>query len=300
MDPIAAMLFSTLGLGIWSELRGRILVGFNRIIPQFLELDRHLCILGPTRSGKTRLAKRIASRTKARLLVFDWNGEYDIGRARRISAKDLSVDLSLIPKKLIAEIIGLALNMNEPSIYFLYRSIRDTRVSSIDEMIEAVENFMVVSRAEAEMKAAILRRLEYIRDAVSSGGGLNAVDLLRGDFVVDLSVAKLMEERTLTTLLVLSSLYPILTSLSRTNDVRLLVVVDEAQNVIERSSVIPHYLMETAKYGVRMVLVTNVVPRAELLAHCNLVITGRMGGEWRNAPLLVKNGREHRLTRIAS
>jgi hypothetical protein len=113
-----------------ASLKDGIFIGIGKRGPVFLPLDRHVIITGPTRSGKTSLAKKIIKRAGLPALVLDWHGEYG---GLRVDARLLKISLENFDKKLLAEILGLALNLNEPSVYFLYRAIRQRRLAALRE-----------------------------------------------------------------------------------------------------------------------------------------------------------------------
>lgn len=48
-------------------------------------------------------------------------------------------------------------------------------------------------------------------------------------------------------------------------------MVDEAQNILQRGEVVRHLITEIAKYGVRIVLVSNILPPHDLLVHINII-----------------------------
>ncbi|ACB39402.1 helicase HerA domain-containing protein [Pyrobaculum neutrophilum] len=249
-----------------------VLVGLRWGVPVFLPLDRHVVVLGPTRSGKSRLAKKIVRRSGLPALILDWVGEYDLGL--RVDARHLRYDLRGFDKKLLAEIIGLSLNLNEPSIYFLYRAVRNAEVKRIGDVLEALESFLVTSRAEVEMRAAIARRLEYIVEVLERGRvPLDLLLRLRRTVVIDLSRLRLYEEKVLVSLFVLALLYDRVQKEGVSRQPRKLLVVDEAQNVIKRGDVVRHLVFESAKFGLRVLLVTNEVPPDDVLVHSYIIIT---------------------------
>ncbi|WP_054842526.1 DUF87 domain-containing protein [Vulcanisaeta distributa] len=139
-------------------------VGTRFMIPYKVPLDKHLCILGPTRGGgKSSLVKAMIKgglRRKYVVTVLDWHGEYS-GLLPTLPTSAINIDLEKIPPKLLTEILGFGLGLNEPSMYMLYRMIRDGNYTNFNDLISKIDNYLVSTRTEAEMKAAILRRLEY-------------------------------------------------------------------------------------------------------------------------------------------
>lgn len=248
-----------------------VFIGLSKWGPVILHLDRHVLILGPTRSGKTRLAQKIIKRSKLPALVVDWHGEYPF---MRIDARLLKLELEKFDKKLLTEIIGLSLNLNEPSIYLLYKAIKDASISNIADVLTAVDNFLAATRAEAEMKAAIARRLEYIVDAFSGGRvPLHSLFKTKKVVAVDLSSLALTEERILVASFLLAALYNFMVrSGAPAAGPKRLVVVDEAQYIL-KYNVITHILFETAKFGLRAVIISNQMPPPEVVVHATVVIT---------------------------
>ncbi|ABO09393.1 ATP-binding protein [Pyrobaculum calidifontis] len=254
-----------------ATVREGVFIGFGKMGPVMLPLDRHVVITGPTRSGKTTLAKKIIRRARLPAVVLDWHGEYDV---RKVDSRLLKFNLAALDKKLLCELIGLSLNLTEASVYFLYRAIRRAEVKSLRDVITALDDFLVSTRSEVEMKAAIARRLEYIVDVFERGAV--PVDLLfkaKRPVAVDLSKLRLYEEKVLVTLFIMASLYNYLFSRGVAKRPTLLLVVDEAQNVLKRGDVVRYLVFESAKYGLRVVLVTNEMPPGEILVHSNVIIT---------------------------
>jgi chloramphenicol 3-O-phosphotransferase len=58
-----------------ASLKNGIFIGIGKRGPVFLPLDRHVIITGPTRSGKTSLAKKIIKRAGLPALVLDLSME---------------------------------------------------------------------------------------------------------------------------------------------------------------------------------------------------------------------------------
>ena len=280
-----------------SKFSGKALyVGRRGLIPLFVPFDRHIIVLGPTRSGKTRFAKSVASRFKGRVLVFDWNGEYrDL--AKPVDASLMRIDFRKLPKKVMVELLGLGLGLSDASIYLLYKIVRDIDIGDLDDLIRAVEAYLAVTRAEAEMKFGIIRRLEFIRNIAE--GRIGLLDLLSFNnvkkFVIDLSGLVLVEERVLLTSLLLAELYFATALLPRglSDRPRLLIVIDEAQNILNSSlsNVVFRYLAELAKYGIRVVLVSNSIPSKDFTIHSIVILTENLdwvsGVSWRG-PLVMR------------
>ncbi len=249
------------------------------LIPFMLKFSRHMCIYGPTRSGKTSFVRgliRELSRNYV-ITVLDWHGEYtDLEDIPSIPYSKLRIDLSKISVKLLVEVLGHGLNLNEPSLYMLYRILKASNIETIEDIVKSVEEYFATTRTEAEMKAAILRRLEYVLSSLSQG--LIDIELLtRYSCSVDLSTLTVIEEKRLAASLVLASLYVYyMNSGLVTDSVRHIIVVEEAQNLLSRDprvvTILDHMIMELGKYGVRVVLVTNMMPPAHILKHCTLIM----------------------------
>ncbi len=253
------------------SLNDGVFIGIGKRGPVYLPLDRHIIITGPTRSGKTRLAKRLIKRSGLPALILDWHNEY---QWLRVDARWLKISIEKFDKKLLAEILGLALNLNEPSVYFLYRAIRHQPLYTLRDVVTALDNFLVTTRSEVEMKAAIARRLEYILD-VFEGGRIPLEKLFstKKKVSVDLSKLRLYEEKVLVALFILASLYNYLFERGAAKGPERLLVIDEAQNIINRGDVVKYLIFESAKYGLRVVLVSNEMPPQDLLVHSTQIIT---------------------------
>jgi len=273
-----AVLASSISVVAAALARGSIdgvIVGSRYGLPVKLPLDRHACILGPTRSGKSSLVRYIVPKLSERYVVtvLDWHGEYG-GLLTTIPANALRIRLRDIPPKLLTEVLGFGLNLNEPSIYMLYRVLRNGDYDSMRDVVRSVSDYLVSTRTEAEMKAAILRRLEYVAHNIGLGP-IDVAYLFSTDLVIDMSDLTIIEEKRLMASLILSIIY--MRYLRRgivEKGVRHVLVIEEAQNLVGEQgfSIVDHIIMELGKYGVRAILVSNVVPRSTLIKHLNLVI----------------------------
>lgn len=270
-----------ISLGIASLIReysaDNVTIGTRFFIPYKVSLDKHLCVLGSTRSGKSSLIRAMIKELSKRYVVtvLDWHGEY-VGVLPTIPTSAVEINLERIPPKLLTEILGFGLGLNEPSMYMFYRIIRDGGYTSFSDLISKIDNYLVNTRTEAEMKAAILRRLEYV--ASNIGKGLISIEeLMKGDSVIDLSDLTIIEEKRLVSSLILATLYmQYMKSGLIGRGVEHILIIEEAQNLIDMNglgySIIDHVIMELAKYGLRVVLISNVIPRTSLLKHCNIVL----------------------------
>ncbi|MEM0479151.1 MAG: DUF87 domain-containing protein [Pyrobaculum sp.] len=248
-----------------------IFLGFTKWGLELLPLDRHITITGPTRSGKTRLAQKIIKRLKVPALILDWHGEYG---GVKIRADRLKIEFQKMDKKLLSEILGMSLNLSEASIYFLYRAIRGYDINNIRDVVSALDDFLVTTKSEVEMKAAIARRLEYVIDVFEKG--TIPIDVLfktRKTVSIDLSRLKLYEEKILVSLFILTSLYNYLFESGITKSINKLLIIDEAQNIIKRGDVVKYLIFESAKFGLRVVIITNELPPQDILVHSYLIIT---------------------------
>ncbi|WP_069807460.1 ATP-binding protein [Vulcanisaeta thermophila] len=281
MDPLAlgalAVSASVTLASFVRDISDGVTVGTRYGVPYRLPLNKHICILGPTRSGKSSLVRAMVNRLSRKYVVtvLDWHGEYS-GLLTTVPVNAIRINLRGIPPKLLTEILGFGLNLNEPSMYLLYRIIRDGDYESLSDIIDKVNNYLVNTRAEAEMKAGILRRLEYVAGNLD-GGVIDIKLLTRSDAVIDLSDLTIIEEKRLVMAFLLASLY---VHYMREGIIRRgvshVLVIEEAQNLVGNDSsgftIVDHILMETGKYGVRAVLVSNAIPRTSLLKHCNIIM----------------------------
>ncbi|WP_243675094.1 DUF87 domain-containing protein [Vulcanisaeta distributa] len=232
----------------------------------------------PPGGGKSSLVKAMIKKLRRKYVVtvLDWHGEYTGGLLPTLPTSAINIDLEKLPPKLLTEILGFGLGLNEPSMYMLYRMIRDGNYTNFNDLINKIDNYLVNTRTEAEMKAAILRRLEY--SAMNIGKGIVDIDsLVEGDAVIDLSDLTIIEEKRLVSSLILAALY--MHYMRRgliERGVRHVLIIEEAQNLLDIGgssySIIDHIIMELAKYGLRVVLVSNAVPKSSILKHCNIVL----------------------------
>lgn len=245
------------------------------LLPYRLKLSRHICIYGPTRSGKTSFIRALARELAKNFVVtiLDWHGEYvGLENVPSIPYSMLNLNLEEMPKKLLAEVLGHGLGLTEASMYLLYRVLRNARIETPQDILKAVDEYFAVTRAEAEMKAAILRRLEYVLTGLTSG--IVDVKLLTEySCSIDLSSLVVIEEKRLAASLILAMLYVYYMNNGLVRHTpRHFIIVEEAQNLLGQGSILDHILLELAKYGVRVILVTNVLPSSYILKHCTLVL----------------------------
>ncbi len=270
---LAASLMSILAISSLKDKGDSVTIGKKFLIPYRLELNKHLCIVGPTRSGKSSLVRALIPKLSKKYIVtiFDWHGEY-LNYLPTIPYKSLYIPINQIPTKVLTEVLGYGLGLNEPSIYMLYRILRESKYESTEDLIRAVDEYLVTTRTEAEMKAAILRRLEYVLSNLSRGV-IDADKLLTNNYVIDLSDLSIIEEKKLAISLILSLIYSKYLRIGiPTSGVKHVIVVEEAQNLFNQNSILDHIIMELGKYGIRLIMISNKFPKTYLLKHCSLVI----------------------------
>ncbi len=274
---LIGFMLAVLAATLEASSKDSLLIGRKGIIPYFLSLNRHICIYGPTRSGKTAFIRYLVSKLSRRYIVtvLDWHGEYSDLEILTIGYDMVQVDVSKIPLKLLTEILGHGLGLNEPSMYMLYRILKNSKLESIRDILSSVEEYFATTRTEAEMKAAILRRLEYVL-ANMSRGILDPEILTKESCCIDLSGLTVIEEKRLAASLILTMIYVyyMRNGIIR-KDPTHFIIIEEAQNLMkdkDYNSILHHIVLELAKYGVRVILVTNTLPDSTILTHCNLLI----------------------------
>ncbi len=245
------------------------------LVPYRLKLNRHICIYGPTRSGKTSFIRALVRELAKNFVVtvLDWHGEYvGLENVPSIPYNMLNLNLEDMPRKLLAEVLGHGLGLTEASMYLLYRVLKNARIESPQDILKVVDEYFAVTRAEAEMKAAILRRLEYVLTGLTSG--IVDISLLTEySCSIDLSNLVVIEEKRLAASLILAMLYVYYMNNGLVRHTpRHFIIVEEAQNILGQGTILDHILLELAKYGVRVVLVTNVLPSSYILKHCTLIL----------------------------
>ncbi|NPA23906.1 MAG: ATP-binding protein [Crenarchaeota archaeon] len=279
MIDLALAAFAASMLAV-SMLRGsgnsETVIGRCGVVPCLLNFNKHLCVYGPTRSGKTSFVRYLAHKLAKKHIVtiLDWHGEYaDLENIVTVEYDLVHIDVSKIPLKLLVEILGHGLGLNEPSMYLLYKILKNSKVEDISDIIKAVEEYFVTTRTEAEMKAAILRRLEYVLSSMKMGV-IEPEMLVSESCCIDLSSLTVIEEKRLASSLILAMIYVhYMSSGVIYRDPRHFIIIEEAQNLLESSnSILHHIVLELAKYGVRVILITNTLPDFSILAHCNLVM----------------------------
>lgn len=235
----------------------------------------HVFVFGTTGSGKTNSVKRIVSSRWIRkpVLILDWAGEYgDLGfkevRAKQVSIEGLrSVD--------VLDAFSSAYQLTKPQEAFLLRCLKDS--NKIKEVIEKVEKYPVKSSIEVEIREALLRRLELLKDLNIFEGGVGMRELLSGRTVLNLSDLP-YEARRLAANVLLRLVYNVAPKVNGG-----ILVIEEAENLIpaRRPEVPPSsgevILNEVRKWGFSIIAVAQLPSQVSVnsFRNCEYVLIHR-------------------------
>jgi energy-coupling factor transporter ATP-binding protein EcfA2 len=279
---ITTLLITTIVIvAINGILRSRKLFG---LIP-LNELNRHVVVLGPTGSGKTTVAKAIASKVLTKdvsLTIIDWKGEYNqfIPTAtivRKIPnvwdiPGESAREKALLAVELVKEMSKDVVEVTPASSLLLLKVLEkeyEKGTPTTQKIIDILErNATIASKegkyAEANMFYALARRL-YVLLVDEERKDEN----VRGDphiVIYDLGGLMSVYLKTLYSNYVLSKVYR--EAVKSRGELRALLIAEEAQNYVhprrpnELPSLAERIIYELRAFGVGVVL---VCPDSELL-----------------------------------
>lgn len=208
-------------------------VFLNLLPPTILKLidpktrsPHHVFIFGMTGSGKSSTVKKIISSKRIRrpLLILDWAGEYGDLELNEITPTDLSIEG--LESTQILDAFSSAYQLTKPQEALLLKCLGDS--CKISELVERVRSFPVRSASEAEMREALLRRLEPLEALKLFEGNRKLSEILKGKARLNLSHLP-FEARRLTVNVILRLLYNYTASRKIGSGV---IVVEEAENLV--------------------------------------------------------------------
>ncbi len=245
------------------ELGSR-LDGLGKAIITLDDVKGHIGVFGSTGSGKSTTLSVIAegaSRLGLYTVILDWTGEYSrILSSRGINhvvVDPLSSKFSLNPFKLgldtsiIVNILSSALSLTEPQEYMLMKTMKEGRVSSLEELEAIIDAIPEEAKWDREVKRGLLRKLGPLTLASGSNLFSGSPEEPKGDLViVDASRIGNVQARRLYVMLYLA--------MSFYNPGReRLIIIDEAHNIVGEGSILIQMLAESRKYGAYIALATQ-------------------------------------------
>jgi DNA helicase HerA-like ATPase len=218
----------------------------------------HVFMFGMTGSGKTSSVKKILTSRWIRrpIAVLDWAGEYGDLKLKGVGVSEVSMR-GLRPVDVV-DAFSSAYELTKPQEAFLLRCLKTA--TRIREVVERVEEYPVRSAVEAELREALLRRLEPLRSLGLFEGEVGVEELLSSNVRVDLSSLP-YEARRLAVNVLLRLMYNMF---SRAGPRGAIIVLEEAENVIparrleEAPSSGEVILNEVRKWGVSVLAVAQL------------------------------------------
>ncbi len=197
-----------------------------RLIDPATGSPRHIFVFGMTGSGKTHTVKRLISsrNIKRPTLILDWAGEYwDLG-LETTYPQDLSMEG--LESSQIVDAFSSAYQLTKPQEALLLRCL-DSR-TKISDVVAKLKEMPIRSASEAELKEALLRRLEPLVSLSLFEGDKDLSSMMSASCRLDLSLLP-FEARRLSVNLILRLIY---NKVTKGGGKGLIIVLEEAENVI--------------------------------------------------------------------
>ncbi len=235
---------------------------------------RHIGIFGSTGSGKTTTAAILSLllyKAGYPVVILDWHGEYSalLGSVRELSVLDpLTADVSFNPISADIEstinILEDVFDLSQPQSAVLYRMLKtySNRISGLHDLLYLLESRVDEGYWERELRQALVRKLEFIdskegRKIISKRKAYRPPS--SGLQVIDLSNIRNTSLRRIVGLVAVREIYREALESNHWRNNRLILVIDEAQNLLprEHDNFIARMLAEVRKYGVAFVISTQ-------------------------------------------
>ncbi|BAJ50793.1 conserved hypothetical protein [Candidatus Caldarchaeum subterraneum] len=224
------------------------------------DFNKHVLVVGRTGSGKTSLVRKALDflrRRGVRVVVIDWKGEYDLNGVPRIRGFDVfKVFGDRLTPLVLAEALREAFNLSEPQAYVMLNVLQQFYEKGLDNaeaLLKLIKDKVPASKAEAEIQAALLRRLWVLTLHKPTGF------IPSGDVVIDLSDIPLTELKTMYATLALWNVYRESVH-GGARSFHTIVVIEEAQNIVRRGknndvSIGERMVNECRAFGVGCIIV---------------------------------------------
>ncbi|RLE99822.1 MAG: hypothetical protein DRJ63_04105 [Thermoprotei archaeon] len=252
-----------------------------------IDLSKHVCILGCSGSGKSNTARLLALRLSQKypVLILDWHGEHAGLRGFKVLIP--GVNFFINPVKItgknpieeinmIIDIIGEVFSLTDPQRYILYEALKNIIKNNLDQnlssLIKVVENLTVKSFRENEIKLAIIRRLKPISEGRIGkllSRDMDIDKIMKGNYIIDLSVFNSIYLRKLASLIILKNIYNYSIRRHVGSKLRHITIIEEATNIIpprraeDPPSIGERMYLELRKYGEVLV---SIAQSPELIA----------------------------------
>uniref|UniRef100_A0A7C4HE43 ATP-binding protein n=1 Tax=Staphylothermus marinus TaxID=2280 RepID=A0A7C4HE43_STAMA len=237
-------------------------------------LFEHVFVTGSTGSGKTYTVSRIVNELIARkhsvtTIIFDWHGEYRnlLREYDYIEPFKNSINIFSDIDSLVDLLVD-TLDLTHPQAYLLEKIVKQSNreISDIDTLINIVENYVDESSWMRESRLSLLRKLSLLNRSryveLFNSGNNGCLDRIinrdGGVYVIDLyQINNTLVRRIYMVFLLKKILNLALSNLGR---VKSLIVIEEAQNIVDREKPVKlllSMLAEVRKFGVGLIIVSQ-------------------------------------------
>ncbi len=272
---------------------------------------KHILIAGSTGSGKTTTAKRIIyevlrNNNNLNIIVFDWHGEYTafvdlIHKSFKIQVRifkpgtptidnipiplvscDSDLELSLAILESVLELTPPQTSILINIIDYLCKDYTEISSAALSNTMDDDKVVKPSSRSEAEALSALKRKVKLLnwgqgKIMFNRINNTTIDDIVVNNYsIIDLSTIINPRLKVLYSLLLLKKLYE--KKVMGNIESNLLVIIEEAYNFIKRHSVISDIILDSRKYGLGLIIVTQTIKELsrEILANTNTKIFHRI------------------------
>ncbi len=243
----------------------------------------HIGVFGPTGSGKTTLAKLLASlaQNSVRILVIDPHGEYNIGLKVKpqLNPPEARIPLVLKGEQLADIIISYMKRLYSlgPRQEYLLRTVFKQIIeeSGANRDVLVRPNIIAKRLLELDKSSSALSLSAYMHDFASKIGSLDLGLLFsKQNITIDLAQIRDIEVKKAIVEIVLASIYSYYRMQGETDRPHLLLIVDEAHELIPRGKVgvesLRTIIAEARKYGIIVLLVSQTPNQIDEIAISNI------------------------------
>lgn len=234
----------------------------------------HIFVTGSTGSGKTFTVAKFISRLNEKaqdinIVLLDWHGEYSrlLKKYKYILPTKYSINLPLDEPLTLVDLLIDVLELSPSQAFILEKILKEYRdkISSIEELVDIIENYNDESVWMRESRLALLRKISPLRnysrlfeDNIEKNFINTLLSWREQVFVIDLSLIQNMLVRKIYASLIIKSISNKIMNMDFNK--KLVLVIEEAQNYVSREKplrIISSLLAEVRKFGLGLVIVSQ-------------------------------------------